>query len=531
MRALRIVPRMVLVGVAVLLPGCTATPPDGPDLLTVTCQCQNSCDLYPIPFFDDREICTDASTEMKAKEAAQLVCNNLNEGGSCSVSCTSSSHQVTSKGCSNGSYGYYTGGSGQTQAEAVEPSKISVTGNDIDQFIVAPETFKVHTTRDGSSLRFEYLHGKLGPTAFDSSGIFGASSHTIEGGRLSGAPFTVTVQPDGTFVLPLGTKFMMTGLLDGNRVSLDLTNLHLTGEYDEAANKFTLAGVVVAPGADIVMNVDLRFNFTNRPPRAMAGPDQIVECSDSSQTAMVNLSGSGSSDPDGSDDIVALVWLVDQVKVASGAEVSVPIGLGTHQIHLVVLDQHRSSGEDSLSVTVSDTSPPEISLAQPVPTTYTHSETIVLDYKVLDACTGVDSINPLMDEVGVVGGHGLQSGQPIHLLTELALGQHTFSVSAADEQGNVGTSSVTFVVAVTPESLEEAVIQLIASGAISQQGQALLGRLDGATRLFHEGKCGAASKVYSSFLRTIDAQRGKSIDPKAAEILVADAQFLIDQCP
>jgi hypothetical protein len=136
-----------------------------------------------------------------------------------------------------------------------------------------------------------------------------------------------------------------------------------------------------------------------------------------------------------------------------------------------------------------------------------------------------------LDGAETVGGHGLQNGQPIHLLTELTLGEHRFTVNAVDRQGNPGSAAVTFSIVVTPESLEEDVRQLAASGAITHPSQSLLGKLEAALRQYHDPNCGAASHIYQAFLHEVQAQRGKSIDPLAADVLTADAQFLIAHCP
>src|SRR4029079_15807762 len=121
---------------------------------------------------------------------------------------------------------------------------------------------------------------------------------------------------------------------------------------------------------------------------------------------------------------------------------------------------------------------PGIAIAQPKPIAYTHSDTLVLDYTVADACTGVDSFTPRLDGAETVGSHGLQNGQPIHLLTELALGEHTFTVNVGAAHGNPGSAAVTSSSVVTPESLEEDVRHLAANGTISHPTQSLLGKLE-----------------------------------------------------
>jgi hypothetical protein len=81
-----------------------------------------------------------------------------------------------------------------------------------------------------------------------------------------------------------------------------------------------------------------------------------------------------------------------------------------------------------------------------------------------------------------LAGHGLLSGQPINLLTELTLGTHTFAVHAADNLQNAGNSSVTFTIIVTPDSIKDDVHNFRAGGAIKNDGLAnsLLAKLNAA---------------------------------------------------
>ena len=59
----------------------------------------------------------------------------------------------------------------------------------------------------------------------------------------------------------------------------------------------------------------------------------------------------------------------------------------------------------------------------------------------------------------------------------------------------------------------------------------LLKRLRTAADKYRDGNCRAAVGIYESFINTLEARRGKSVTPVAADILSADAQFLIENCP
>jgi hypothetical protein len=180
-----------------------------------------------------------------------------------------------------------------------------------------------------------------------------------------------------------------------------------------------------------------------------------------------------------------------------------------------------------------DTTPPTIAITQPAATQYTHSATLTLDYSVSDGSgSGVQSVSPLMDGAATLAGHGLQSGQAIKLLTELPLGPHTFSVSATDNLGNASSKSVTFTIIVTADSIKDDVTQLVAGGLINgNKATSLLAKLNAAANDRAKGKCSTAANSYGAFINEVQAQTGKGIDPQAAAILIADAQYLIAHCP
>lgn len=103
----------------------------------------------------------------------------------------------------------------------------------------------------------------------------------------------------------------------------------------------------------------------NSLPEAHAGADVTVECTGHGGTT-VWLDGSGSTDADSTpgtnDDIVLFEWLVDGDVVASGEVVSMLFDLGVHAVTLRVTDSQGATDEDSMTVTVQDTTPPVLAL-------------------------------------------------------------------------------------------------------------------------------------------------------------------------
>jgi uncharacterized membrane protein len=99
---------------------------------------------------------------------------------------------------------------------------------------------------------------------------------------------------------------------------------------------------------------------TNLPPVAAAGPDQTVECASHHGTD-VALDGSGSNDPDGT--IAKYEWFEGDALVASGAAPTVLLGMGVHNLRLVVTDNAGATDDDGVVITVPDTRAPEVSLS------------------------------------------------------------------------------------------------------------------------------------------------------------------------
>jgi hypothetical protein len=178
--------------------------------------------------------------------------------------------------------------------------------------------------------------------------------------------------------------------------------------------------------------------------------------------------------------------------------------------------------------------PPNITITQPTSMQYLHTDTITLNYIATDTGCGVGSETATMDGAPtLLDGHSLASGQTLNLLTEMTIGDHTFTVTAADNVGGTNSASVTFSIIVTAASIEGDVTQFLAAGAIKDNGLAntLLTTLEAAAAARARGQCSTAANIYQSFINILQAQSGKGVDATAAAIMIADAQYLITHCP
>jgi hypothetical protein len=180
-----------------------------------------------------------------------------------------------------------------------------------------------------------------------------------------------------------------------------------------------------------------------------------------------------------------------------------------------------------------DMKPPSIVITQPTATAYPNSSTLTLYYTVTDGGSGVATVAPTMNGSSKVGGSTITNGLAINLLTALPLGSNTFTINAADNVGNKSSSSVTFTIIVTPESIIQAVDQFYASGAIRSSGTAtvLTLPLNRALAARNSGQCSSSDYFYGLFIGDVRQLTGSQITPAAAAILIADAQYLETHCP
>jgi len=240
-------------------------------------------------------------------------------------------------------------------------SLVEVAGADVSTATAHP-VGSASTGRIGNVLVIGQLTGSL------PNGHLNVKGHdvTLSGGFLTlENPVSAVLTDDPVFVIPPGrAKFIVTGSVSGQITSIESANVtNISGFYDEAAGQFGLAGSLAIQGINAVVAVDLTFNFTNRPPRTNAGPDQTVECTLPTREGVVHLTAGDSGDPDSGDSIATYVWSVGREFVAQGAnahDATANVGLGTRIATLVTKDTKGSASSDTALITVVDTKPPII---------------------------------------------------------------------------------------------------------------------------------------------------------------------------
>lgn len=170
-----------------------------------------------------------------------------------------------------------------------------------------------------------------------------------------------------------------------------------------------------------------------------------------------------------------------------------------------------------------DMTAPTITVNSPMANSYTLDQDITIDFTVTDDHSGVAAHSADLD------GTAVAHGQLIELWT-LALGSHTFNVSAADVAGNSSALSTPFEIIVTHAALENLKHNFVAKGWIDNQGivVSLDQKLRAAARAHDRGQYNTEDNILAAFIAEVEAQTDKHIQPTAAQALIAGAQWLMD---
>jgi xanthomonalisin len=314
----------------------------------------------------------------------------------------------------------------------------------------------------------------------------------------------------------------LSGLAVPADSSFNLTTTVSSGTETNNAFTGTLAVYDVA-GNDTVAGPIGGNKVDMKPPAVNCGsPDGLWHATDVSIACTASDGGSGLAVP---------------ADLSFNLTTSVPAGTETNNASTNSLKVYDNVGNLTTAGPIGgnkvDKKPPSITINQPTATAYLHSGTLTLNYTVTDGGSGVATVTPTMNGNTSVAGGGLTSGTVINLLTALPLGANRFKISAADKVGNNDSSSVTFTIVVTPQSIINDVNEFVASRGINRDvGAVLLGELNDALRERNGGQCRPADTMYSTFISTVQFMaEARSISPTDASILIADARYLISHCP
>ncbi len=175
----------------------------------------------------------------------------------------------------------------------------------------------------------------------------------------------------------------------------------------------------------------------NVAPEADAGANQTVTDGDGNGSEDVTLDGTGSMDDDGTID--SYTWTENGAQIATGANPTVILAVGLHEITLTVTDNDGASDTDSVTIFVN--APPVADAGEDQAVTDSDdsgSETITLN--------GTGST----DDTGLASYAWSENGSPIASgptpSVDLAVGTHNITLTVTDDNGATDSDSVTIVV-------------------------------------------------------------------------------------
>ena len=168
-----------------------------------------------------------------------------------------------------------------------------------------------------------------------------------------------------------------------------------------------------------------------------------------------------------------------------------------------------------------DSIAPVLAISSPAATEYAHTASVQLSFTATDALSGLAGAAATLDGVTAA------NGQTIQLLT-LALGTHIVEVSASDRAGNTSSTGIGFTVVATIDTLIGAVNSFVSAGQIDASvGRNLLVKLQDAKQALSRSSVNAARGKLSDFKSQVSAKSGQGITPSAAQLLIADADYVL----
>jgi hypothetical protein len=168
-----------------------------------------------------------------------------------------------------------------------------------------------------------------------------------------------------------------------------------------------------------------------------------------------------------------------------------------------------------------DSIAPALAISSPAATEYPHTASVQVSLTASDGLSGLAGVAADLDGVAVT------NGQTIQLLT-LGLGTHIVTVSASDRAGNTNATGIGFTIVATIDTLIGAVNSFVAAGQIdSSVGRSLLVKLNDAKQALSRGSVTAARGKLSDFKSQVSAKSGQGIAPSVAQLLIADADYVI----
>jgi hypothetical protein len=184
----------------------------------------------------------------------------------------------------------------------------------------------------------------------------------------------------------------------------------------------------------------------NKPPVAVAGPDQTLTDTDGDGLVVVAFDGTGSSDPDGT--IVSHFWRKNGNPFNNVAAFSVLQPIGSHTIELTVTDDQGATSTDTVVINIVHPAPPPDNLP---PVSNAGPDQTVTDTDGDGLASVLLNGAASFDPDGAISGYGwyeggVQIASAFGVGVPLTVGVHTITLYVSDEHGASDTDTVVITV-------------------------------------------------------------------------------------
>ncbi len=171
-----------------------------------------------------------------------------------------------------------------------------------------------------------------------------------------------------------------------------------------------------------------------------------------------------------------------------------------------------------------DVTPPTITITSPEAKAYLHSDKVPVSFSAVDVGDA-----GLLSVTGAIDGIPVENGQEFDLLA-LPLGSHTLTVTAVDKANNTSTATVTFNVVATVRSLMIITHRYFKQGEIDNPITfiSLMHKLFFSELLLSQGKVRQSNDFIQFYINEVKLMSGKHISEEAAAVMIADAQWILD---
>ena len=182
----------------------------------------------------------------------------------------------------------------------------------------------------------------------------------------------------------------------------------------------------------------------NRAPVADAGPDQSLTDVDRLGELEVQLDGSGSTDPDGTETIKSYSWTQGGTEIATGIDPIVTLPVGSQVIGLTVTDEEGLTDTDEVNILISSApNEPPVADAGPDQSLTDVNRQGQLEVQ-LDGSGSMDSDGNIQSYSWVLEGAEIATG--INPVVPLSVGSHLIVLTVTDEEGLTDTDEANIII-------------------------------------------------------------------------------------